>query len=459
MTTQSVTQQPATTEDTARQSAAAASEPAPLQSPAPARPGAGDAVPADRPVPPALRRRVPKYSDLAPLMQFKKPSFGNASRLAAAQTIGDLRALAKRRTPQAPFDYTDGAAEAEVTLNRARSAFSELEFRPGILRDVSHVDLSTDILGGTSRLPVGIAPTGFTRMMQSEGEYAGSRAAEAAGIPYTLSTMGTASIEDVAAAAPAGRNWFQLYLWTDREKSRELIDRAARAGYDTLMVTVDTAVAGARLRDVRNGMTIPPSLTLKTVLDASYRPAWWFNFLTHEPLTFASLSRYTGTVAELIDSMFDPSLTYDDLDWLRGTWKGKLVVKGIQTVEDARKVIEHGADGVVVSNHGGRQLDRAPVTLHLLPEVSAAVKSVNPDAAVILDTGIMSGADIVAALALGADFTLIGRAYLYGLMAGGRAGVDRALAILEKDMKRTLALLGVSRLSELTPEHVRIPRP
>ena len=407
-------------------------------------------------LPDALRRRVPKYADLAPLMQFKKPEFSREAKLRRASTIWDLRDMAKRRTPKAPFDYTDGAAEAEITLRRARQAFQDIEFRPGVLRDVSAVDLGTEILGKTAKLPFGIAPTGFTRMMQSEGEYAGSRAAAAAGIPYTLSTMGTASIEDVAAAAPDGRNWFQLYLWTDRDRSLELIERAARAGNDTLMVTVDTAVAGARLRDVRNGMTIPPALTLKTVLDASYRPAWWFNFLTHEPLTFASLSRYTGTVADLINSMFDPTLTFEDLDWLRETWKGKLVVKGIQTVDDARKVVDHGADGVVLSNHGGRQLDRAPIPFHLLPDVSAALKADHSEAAVILDTGIMSGADIIAALAMGADFTLIGRAYLYGLMAGGRAGVDRAIEILAADMRRTMALLGVSRISELTPDHVRL---
>ena len=407
-------------------------------------------------LPDALRRRIPKYADLAPLMQFKKPELGRAARLRRASTIWDLRAIAKRRTPKAPFDYTDGAAEAEITLNRARQAFQDIEFRPGVLRNVSAVDRGTDILGKPSRLPFGIAPTGFTRMMQSEGEYAGSRAAAAAGIPYTLSTMGTASIEDVAAAAPDGRNWFQLYLWTDRDRSLELIERAAKAGNDTLMVTVDTAVAGARLRDVRNGMTIPPALTLKTVLDASYRPEWWFNFLTHEPLTFASLSRYTGTVADLINSMFDPTLTFEDLDWLRETWKGKLVVKGIQTVDDARKVVDHGADGVVLSNHGGRQLDRAPIPFHLLPEVTAALRSDNSDAAVILDTGIMSGADIIAALATGADFTLIGRAYLYGLMAGGQAGVERAIEILATDMRRTMALLGVSRIADLTPDHVHL---
>ncbi|MFC3300588.1 alpha-hydroxy-acid oxidizing protein [Arthrobacter agilis] len=410
-------------------------------------------LPASSSVPPALRRRVPKVADLAPLMQFKRPEFSAASRLRRANTVWDLRDMAKRRTPTAPFDYTDGAAEAEISLGRAREAFLDLEFRPGILRDVRTVSTATPILGRTSALPFGIAPTGFTRMMQSEGEYAGSQAAEAAGIPYTLSTMGTASIEDVAEAAPNGRNWFQLYLWTDRERSMELIARAAAAGNDTLMVTVDTAVAGARLRDVRNGMTIPPALTLKTVLDASYRPAWWFNFLTHEPLSFASLSRYSGTVADLINSMFDPTLTYEDLDWLRSVWKGNLVVKGIQTLDDAKQAVDHGADGIILSNHGGRQLDRAPIPLHLLPRVAAELKG---KTAIILDTGIMSGGDIVAAMALGADFTLIGRAYLYGLMAGGRKGVDRTIEILGTETARTMQLLGVNRIEDLTPDHVRL---
>jgi L-lactate dehydrogenase (cytochrome) len=403
--------------------------------------------------PAALRRRVPKARDLAPLLQFRGPAIGAAARLKKANTIGDLRAIAKRRTPKAPFDYTDGAAEAEITLARARQAFLDLEFQPGILRNVAKVDLRTDILGATASMPFGIAPTGFTRMMQSEGEYAGSMAAAAAGIPYTLSTMGTASIEDVAAAAPTGRNWFQLYLWTDRDRSLELVERAARAGMDTLLVTVDTPIGGARLRDVRNGMTIPPALTLRTVLDASYRPGWWFNFLTHEPLAFASLSRFPGTVTELIDSMFDPTITFNDLAWLRETWKGKLVVKGIQTVEDAKRVVDHGADGIVLSNHGGRQLDRAPVPLHVLPDIAAALKG---KTAIMLDTGIMSGGDIVAALALGADFTLIGRAYLYGLMAGGRAGVDRAIGILHGEISRTMRLLGVNRVADLNPDHVRL---
>ncbi len=410
-------------------------------------------TPSSASVPPALRRRIPKVAHLAPLMQFKKPEFGAAARLKRANTVWDLRDIAKRRTPTAPFDYTDGAAEAEISLGRARRAFLDLEFRPGILRNVQTVSTVAPILGKDSALPFGIAPTGFTRMMQSEGEYAGSQAAAAAGIPYTLSTMGTASIEDVAEAAPNGRNWFQLYLWTDRDRSMELIARAAAAGNDTLMVTVDTAVAGARLRDVRNGMTIPPALTLKTVVDASYRPSWWFNFLTHEPLSFASLSRYSGTVADLINSMFDPTLTFEDLDWLRSVWKGNLVVKGIQTLDDAKKVVDHGADGIILSNHGGRQLDRAPIPLHLLPRVAAELKGKTD---IILDTGIMSGGDIVAALALGADFTMVGRAYLYGLMAGGRKGVDRTIEILGTETARTMQLLGVNRIGDLTPDHMRL---
>ena len=374
-------------------------------------------------------------------------------RLEKALTIGDLRRVAKRRTPKAAFDYTDGAADAEVTLARARQAFADVEFVPSILHDVSKVDTTREVLGRTSSLPFGIAPTGFTRMMQAEGERAGASAAGAAGIPFTLSTMGTTTIEDVAAANPSGRNWFQLYLWNDRDRSMDLVDRAARAGYDTLLVTVDVPVAGARLRDTRNGMTIPPTLTPRTVLDALPRPAWWWNFLTTEPLAFASLSSWSGSVAELIDTMFDPTVTYDDLAWIRRHWTGKLVVKGVQSVADARRTTDAGADAVLLSNHGGRQLDRAPVPFRLLPDV---VREVGSDTEVWLDTGIMSGQDVVASVAHGARFTLIGRAYLYGLMAGGRDGVDQTIAILQGQIERTMRLLGVTSLDELEPGHVRL---
>lgn len=399
-----------------------------------------------------LRRRIPRAGDLAPLLRFRKPRLDrNQSRLDAALTIADLRRIAQRRTPRAAFDYTDGAAEQELSLERARQAFCDIEFHPTILRDVADVQTGWEVLGGQVGLPVGIAPTGFTRLMQTEGELAGARAAARAGIPFSLSTLGTAAIEDVAAAIPQGRKWFQLYMWRDRDRSMALVRRAAAAGFDTLLVTVDVPVAGARLRDVRNGMSIPPALTLRTVLDAAPRLRWWFDLLTTEPLAFASLDRLPGTVADYLDTMFDPTVTFDDLAWIKTQWPGKLVVKGIQTLDDARAVVDLGVDGIVLSNHGGRQLDRAPVPFHLLPTVARELGS---DTEILLDTGIMSGADIVAAIALGARCTLIGRAYLYGLMAGGEAGVDRALAILSGQLTRTMRLLGVTSLAELSPKHV-----
>lgn len=401
-----------------------------------------------------INRRFPNLKDLAQLMKFKTPTWNPTQRrLKEAHTIYDLREIAKRRTPTAPFDYTDGSADQEISLFRARQAFEDIEFQPNVLRDVSEVDLSSTVLGKQVAMPLGIAPTGFTRMMHTEGEIAGCQAAEAAGIPFSLSTMGTRSIEEVAAAAPLGRNWFQLYMWKDRERSMALVDRAANAGFDTLMLTVDVPVAGARLRDKRNGMTIPPALTLGTIINALPRPAWWINFLTTDPLKFASLDSWNGTVAELLDKMFDPTVTFDDLKWIRQQWKGSLVVKGIQNVQDARKAVAAGADAIVLSNHGGRQLDRAPIPFHLLPET---VKEIGKDAEVHVDTGIMHGADVIAAVAKGAKFTLIGRAYLYGLMAGGREGVDKALTILSTDMVRTMKLLGVRTLEELEPAHVKI---
>lgn len=400
-----------------------------------------------------VKRRVPSPKDLAQLLKFRKFILSPTKRrLSKALTIYDLRDIAKRRTPQAPFDYTDGGSDTESSLTRTRTAYEKLEFQPKILLNVKDVDISVNMLGKNTSMPIGIAPTGFTRMMQTEGEYAGACAASDAGIPYTLSTMGTRSIEDVAKAAPDGRNWFQLYMWKDRDRSMALVDRAKAAGFDTLVLTVDVPVAGARLRDVRNGMTIPPSLTLRTILNAIPRPAWWINFLTTDPLKFASLDSWNGTVAELLDSMFDPTITYEDLKWIRGQWQGNLVVKGIQNVDDAVRSIEAGADAIILSNHGGRQLDRAPVPLHLLPEV---LKAVGNKGEVHIDTGIMHGADVVAALATGAKFTWIGRAYLYGLMAGGKPGVDKALEIMRMQIIRTMKLLGARTVAELNPDHVR----
>lgn len=399
-------------------------------------------------------RRLPRPKDLAPLLKMKpRHKDATARRLASAHTIQDLRRIARRRTPAGPFDYTDGAADGEVGVRRAREAFEDLEFRPGILRDVEHADTSTTVLGAHSALPFGLAPTGFTRMMHTAGERAVVAAAQRAGIPYALSTMGTTSIEDVARSGPSARKWFQLYLWKDRELSRELVANAKAAGYEALVVTVDVPVNGNRLRDLRNGMTIPPQLTLKTFLDASYRWEWWLNFLTTEPYSFAFDKRGEGALTDLVSKLYDPTATFEDLAWIRETWDGPMLVKGIQTVQDAELVMSHGADGVIVSNHGGRQLDRAPVPLHLLPGI---VDAVGDRGTVMLDTGIMNGGDIVAALALGADFALVGRAYLYGLMAGGEAGVARAVEILAAETERTMKLLGVTSVGELGPEHVRL---
>lgn len=409
-------------------------------------------MPTPRLVP--LRRQLPSAHMLKDFMKFDLPTTDfRARRLARAADSWDLRALAQRRTPKGPFDYVDGAAEKELSLQRARQAFDNLAFEPGVLRDVAQVDLSTGMAGAPSAMPLAIAPTGFTRMMHAEGEIAGVKAAHQAGIPFTLSTMGTETIEDVAAAGPDGRRWFQLYLWKDnRSKAFELVERAHKAGYDTLMVTVDTAVTGARHRDVRNGMTFPPKLSAKTVINASYRPEWWFNFLTTKPLGFTNFGEGTKSVQE-IGNMFDPTLNFEDLAWLRQQWPGQLLVKGIQTVSDAQLSVEAGADGVVLSNHGGRQLDRAPVPLYTLPEVRQRLGN---DYTVLLDTGVMSGADVVAACALGADGVMIGRAYLYGLMAGGAEGVCRLLDIFRAEMTRTLQLMGISSLDQLTPDHVRL---
>ncbi len=399
-------------------------------------------------------RHWPRWSELAPLLRPRTVSLDPTERrLASAASILDLRLLARRRAPRAVFDYTDGAAGYEISLHRSRQAYARVEFQPQVLQDVSAVDTSTTILGRPAASPLAFAPTGFTRMMHTDGEPAVARVAARAGIPYALSTLGTTSIERLAAAAPEARRWFQLYLWRDRGPSRDFVTRAKESGYEAIVLTVDTPVAGPRLRDVRNGLTLPPSLSMRTLAEGALHPGWWFDLLTTEPLEFASLNRFEGTVADLVGRMFDPGLAMADLSWLRSAWDGPLVVKGIQTVADARAVVAAGADAVIVSNHGGRQLDRAPTPLEVLP---AVVDAVGDRAEVYVDGGIQSGADVVAAVACGARAAFVGRAYLYGLMAGGERGVQRAADILQDDMARTLALLGVTRVLDLGRDHVRL---
>ncbi len=362
--------------------------------------------------------------------------------------------MARRRTPRSVFDYVDGGAEREVALGRARAAFDRVEFVPHVLRDVSTVSTETQILGRPSALPFVFAPTGFTRMMHTAGEPAVARAAAAAGIPYALSTVGTTSPEDVAAASGDGRRWFQLYVWRDRERSRALMDRAWAAGFEALVLTVDVPVPGARLRDSRSGLTIPPTLSARTFIDGALHPRWLVDFLTTEPLTFASMpSGPSMSLEQIAGSMFDPTVEWDDLHWFREAWPGALVVKGVQRLDDAVRLPDYGVDAVVLSNHGGRQLDRAPTPLELLPDV---VHEVGSRLEVLVDTGVRSGADAVAAVALGASAVLVGRAYLYGLMAGGEAGVQRVIELLRADVVRTMQLLGVTRVSDLDESVVRL---
>ena len=394
------------------------------------------------------RRRLPRWGDINHLV-----GFSTGSALDRCASVADIRRLARRRVPRAVFDYTDGAAGDELSLRRARAAFARVEFQPRVLRDVSVIDTSALILGERAELPVVLAPTGFTRLMHHAGEPAVAAVAGRAGIPYGLSTLGTTSIEDLAHSASGTRRWFQLYLMRDRGYVKDLVQRAAESGYDTIILTVDTPVAGRRHRDTRNGLTIPPRITPGTALDIALHPRWWLNLLTTDPITFATLSSTEGTVADLIGRVFDPTINLADLEWLRGTWPGRLAVKGVQGVDDAVMVVEHGADAVILSTHGGRQLERAPVPLELLPTVREAL---DPRVDVMIDGGVMSGADVVAAVSLGASAVAVGRAYLYGLMAGGEAGVQRVVDLLREEVESTMRLLGRTSVAELGPDCVRM---
>jgi len=361
------------------------------------------------------------------------------------RTVADFERLARGRTPPSVFDYVEGAAELELSRDRAVAAFSYSVFHPHVLRDVSTVDTTTTILGRPAALPVVLGPTGFTRMMHAAGEPAVARAAGRAGVPYVLSTLGTTSVERLSDEAPATERWFQLYVSKDRGRSGELVARARESGYTTLVLTVDVPVAGARHRDVYNGLTLPPTLTSRTILGMVRKPRWLFDALTTEPLAFESLGAARDVMA-LINTVFDPSVTTADIDWLRSQWTGSILVKGVQRVDDAKEVVSAGADGLAVSNHGGRQLDRAVTPLELLPSV---VDAVGDTAEVYLDGGVRSGADVAVAVAFGARAAFVARPYLYALMAGGEAGVDHLMALLRDDYARTLKLLGVTRTSDL----------
>lgn len=402
-----------------------------------------------------VRRHLPRPADLRPLLRPRLPRIGAERRLAACFTVEDVVRLARHRAPRAVFDYVAGGADEEIQLHRLYEAWRRVEFVPRVLRDVSKVDIASTVAGQPMAGPIVLAPTGFSRMMHTDGERAVIRAAAGAGLTYTLSTMGTTSIEDVAGAAPGANRWFQLYVWRDRSLSEALVDRAEQAGYTALMVTVDTPVAARRVRDLRNGFTVPPALSARTFLDGLRHPAWTFDLLTTDPPTFASLAASPHQLEGVTNALFDPTVTWELVEWLRQRWAGPLVLKGLTHPADAVRAAEAGVDAIVVSSHGGRQLDRAPVPLEVLPSI---VDAVGDRVDVLLDGGIRTGSDVVAALAFGAKAVLVGRAYLYGLMAAGEPGVTHVLDILLAEVRRTMQLLGATSLAELDRQHVALRR-
>ena len=399
-------------------------------------------------------------STLRSVLRFKKFEWDPVlRRLQSAANVADLRKISKRRLPGGVFDYIDGAAEDELTLHRNSAAFQNVEFKPRVFRDVSSISLKSTLFGKELNFPLVMAPTGFGRIANSQGELAVARAADRAGIPYTLSTLGTRSIEEIAAVSQ-GRKWFQVYVWRDRGLVREMLERAIAADFEAIQITVDTAITGRRERDVKHGFTLPPKIGLGTIVDGALHPGWTWDFITAEPIAFANVNgQIVGdgsdpiTLADYINSQFDPSLSWNDLEWFRSIWKGPIIIKGIQTVEDAKIAADMGIEGIALSNHGGRQLDGAPPPFELLESV---VQSVGGDIEILCDGGVRRGSDIAKALALGANACMIGRAYLYGLGAGGERGVDFVLDHLREGLKRTMMLCGAASLSELKPELLRM---
>jgi L-lactate dehydrogenase (cytochrome) len=403
----------------------------------------------------SVRRRMPRWRDVAPFLRPRPLQRGAAGRrLTRCLTIDDLERVARRRVPGAVWDYVAGGSERELSLARNRAAYDRVELRPTGFGQVARPDISTTILGLPAAAPIILAPTGYSRLSHHTGESAVASAARAAGLPYTLATYATTSIADLAAAAPGGRQWFQFYVMKDRAVSIEHAREAKRHGYEAAVLTMDTTVTGLKVKDLRNGFAIPPRLTARALLGMARHPGWVGNILTTEPLRFATFPEGSPYgVWGVSNQMREQALRPADVAWLKEVWDGPVVVKGVLSVSDARLAVDAGADAVVLSNHGGRQLDRAPVPLELLPEV---VDAVGDRAEVYVDSGVRSGSDVVAALAFGARAVMIGRPYLYGLMAGGERGVAKCLDLVTADMVRTMSLLGAASVAEISRDHVRL---
>jgi isopentenyl diphosphate isomerase/L-lactate dehydrogenase-like FMN-dependent dehydrogenase len=404
-----------------------------------------------------MKRQLPRWKSIKPLLGWGLPKSPFRDRkLNSVVNLTELRSLAKRRVPKAVFDYVDGGANDELAYARSQEIYSRVEFKARVLRDVSVIDLKTKILDKESALPIIFAPTGYTRMMHYQGEVMVAKVCNENNLIYNLSTMGTTSSKEIGEQVPNVRRWFQLYLWRDRDQSLKFIEEAKAAGFEGLMLTVDTAVGGIKWRDIRNGLTVPPKIGLKTFFDMALKPKWWFNLLTTAPLEFATFRNFNKPLSEIAAKVFDPAVTFEDVKWLRSVWQGKLIIKGIQTVSDAQELAKIGVDAIVLSNHGGRQLDRSVVPLELLPAVRTAIGPKGSSPEIYIDGAIMSGADCLAAVALGADAVLIGRAYLYGAMAAGKNGVEKVVEILRFEMETALKLMGAKNLSELSPDFINI---
>ncbi len=404
-----------------------------------------------------MKRQLPRWKSIKPLLGWGLPKSPFRDRkLNSVVNLAELRSLANRRVPKAVFDYVDGGANDELAYARSQEIYSRVEFKARVLRDVSVIDLKTKILDKESALPIIFAPTGYTRMMLYQGEVMVAKVCDENNLIYNLSTMGTTSSKEIGEQVPNVRRWFQLYLWRDRDQSLKFIEEAKAAGFEGLMLTVDTAVGGIKWRDMRNGLTVPPKIGLKTFFDMALKPKWWFNLLTTAPLEFATFRNFNKPLSEIAAKVFDPAVTFEDVKWLRSVWQGKLIIKGIQTVSDAQELAKIGVDAIVLSNHGGRQLDRSVVPLELLPAVRTAIGPKGNSPEIYIDGAIMSGADCLAAVALGADAVLIGRAYLYGAMAAGKNGVEKVVEILRFEMETALKLMGAKNLSELSPDFINI---
>lgn len=393
------------------------------------------------------KRQIPSPKYFLSLIDWRWPSVNRSKRaVEQALTIKDVARLAKKQVPRVVYDYVEGSAMDELSYFRSRSAFERTEFNVRALHDVSRINTKEIILEKMVDLPIVFAPTGYTRFMHHVGEPAVAAVASKNNLIYTLSTMGTTSPKELAETVPGVRRWFQLYVMQNREDSLSIVEQARVNGFEALVLTVDTTVVGLRLRDLRNGLTIPPRIRLGTIFAIARKPRWWLNLLTTKPLEFAAFRGWDKSLAELAATIFDPTITIEDVKWLQSVWDGPIIVKGIQSVEDAKKLAQLGIAGVVLSNHGGRQLNRGPVPLEILSEVVAAVgKKMD----VYLDGGVMSGQDVYAAVALGAKAVLVGRAYLYGVMADGERGVEKVIEILRKEFINTMALAGARTIEEV----------